>query len=86
MRAHCITGFFWAILIPGLNQFFYFRFPNVSISGVCLLCYAAFYTSDADSTTADRVTLIFPYRLRMGAMDAPRENIRRCTQSRSIHC
>jgi len=27
-------GLIWAILIPGLNQFFFFRFPSVTVSGV----------------------------------------------------
>lgn len=24
----------WAILIPGLNQFFFFRYPSVTITGI----------------------------------------------------
>ncbi|EKM51789.1 uncharacterized protein PHACADRAFT_262133 [Phanerochaete carnosa HHB-10118-sp] len=27
-------GIIWAIIIPGLNQFFFFRFPSVTITGV----------------------------------------------------
>ena len=27
-------GIIWAILIPGLNQFFFFRLPSVSVGGV----------------------------------------------------
>ena len=29
-----VIGFFWAILVPGLNQFFYFRIPSVQITSV----------------------------------------------------
>ncbi|RDB27278.1 Sexual differentiation process protein isp4 [Hypsizygus marmoreus] len=29
-----IIGIAWAILIPGLNQFFFFRFPSVTITGI----------------------------------------------------
>ncbi|TFK67680.1 OPT oligopeptide transporter [Pluteus cervinus] len=29
-----IIGLLWAIVIPGLNQFFFFRFPSVTISGL----------------------------------------------------
>lgn len=29
-----VIGLAWAILIPGLNQFFFFRFPSVSIGGI----------------------------------------------------
>ncbi|KAI0689536.1 OPT oligopeptide transporter protein-domain-containing protein [Cytidiella melzeri] len=28
------VGLCWAILIPGLDQFFFFRFPSVTITGV----------------------------------------------------
>ncbi|KDR68806.1 hypothetical protein GALMADRAFT_256667 [Galerina marginata CBS 339.88] len=29
-----VIGLAWAIVIPGLNQFFFFRFPSVSIGGI----------------------------------------------------
>lgn len=29
-----LFGLIWAILIPGLNQFFYFRYPAVTISSL----------------------------------------------------
>lgn len=29
-------GIIWAIIIPGLNQFFFFRFPSITITGVSL--------------------------------------------------
>lgn len=29
-----IIGLAWAIILPGLNQFFYFRYPSVTITGV----------------------------------------------------
>ncbi|KDQ16484.1 hypothetical protein BOTBODRAFT_30813 [Botryobasidium botryosum FD-172 SS1] len=29
-----VIGLMWSILIPGLNQFFYFRYPSVTISSV----------------------------------------------------
>ena len=32
-------GVIWAILIPGLNQFFFFRFPSVSVGGVRRLLF-----------------------------------------------
>jgi hypothetical protein len=31
-----VLGLFFAIVVPGLNQFFYFRYPAVNISQVCL--------------------------------------------------
>ncbi|EMD31506.1 hypothetical protein CERSUDRAFT_119725 [Gelatoporia subvermispora B] len=29
-----VLGLIWAIIIPGMNQFFFFRFPSVSVSGI----------------------------------------------------
>jgi len=29
-----VIGLAWAILIPGLNQFFSFRYPSVTINGI----------------------------------------------------
>jgi hypothetical protein len=29
-----LFGLIWAIIIPGLNQFFYFRYPSVTISSI----------------------------------------------------
>jgi hypothetical protein len=30
-----VVGLIWAVLLPGVNQFFYFRYPSVTISQVC---------------------------------------------------
>jgi hypothetical protein len=30
-----MIGLFWAIIIPGLNQFLYFRYPSITIGSVC---------------------------------------------------
>jgi hypothetical protein len=30
-----VVGLFWAVLIPGVNQFFYFRYPSVVFDQVC---------------------------------------------------
>ena len=32
-----VLGILFAIVIPGMNQFFFFRFPAVTVSGVSLL-------------------------------------------------
>ena len=32
-------GIIWAILIPGLNQFFFFRFPSVTVGAVRTIVY-----------------------------------------------
>lgn len=30
-----VIGLIWAIILPGINQFFFFRFPAVTVSSVC---------------------------------------------------
>jgi len=37
-----VVGLIWAILIPGANQFFFFRYPSVNITQVCIFFSAAF--------------------------------------------
>ncbi|EIW77489.1 OPT oligopeptide transporter [Coniophora puteana RWD-64-598 SS2] len=29
-----VMGLFWTIIVPGLNQFFFFRYPSVNITGI----------------------------------------------------
>ncbi len=31
-----VVGLIWAIIIPGVNQFFFFRYPTIGIDVVCL--------------------------------------------------
>ena len=30
-------GLVWSIILPGMNQFFFFRYPSVEVTGVRLL-------------------------------------------------
>jgi|SRR5579863_1770129 len=30
-----VVGLMWAVIIPGVNQFFFFRYPSVTITSVC---------------------------------------------------
>ena len=30
-------GFIWSIILPGMNQFFFFRYPSVTVTAVRLL-------------------------------------------------
>ena len=32
-----VIGLLWAILLPGVNQFFFFRYPTVTVGGVSLM-------------------------------------------------
>ena len=29
-----VLGIIWAIIIPGMNQFFFFRYPSVNVTSV----------------------------------------------------
>lgn len=29
-----VIGIIWAIILPGMNQFFYFRYPGITVTGV----------------------------------------------------
>lgn len=29
-----VIGIVWAIILPGMNQFFFFRYPSVTVTGV----------------------------------------------------
>jgi hypothetical protein len=46
LRAWAI-GLVLTIVIPGMNQFFYFRYPSVSISLVCLPLFFCYFSSCA---------------------------------------
>ena len=41
-----VIGIIWAIIIPGMNQFFFFRYPSVTVGGVRLLVLTADYVPD----------------------------------------
>lgn len=30
-----LLGILWAILLPGINEFYYFRYPSLMVTGVC---------------------------------------------------
>jgi hypothetical protein len=32
-----VLGLIWAVLLPGVNQFFFFRYPSVIVDQVCVL-------------------------------------------------
>ena len=32
-----VVGLVWAVILPGVNQFFYLRLPSVTTSSVCVL-------------------------------------------------
>ena len=80
-----VLGLIWAIIIPGMNQFFFFRFPSVTVGGVRrpdqdAMCCVLTVSLDLDCGTADLV----PHRPGMGKVHAECEGLRRCAQPRSV--
>lgn len=49
-------GLLWAIIVPGLNQFFFFRYPSVTITGVRSNLLK--YLSHSYRTKIDRGTIV----------------------------
>ena len=33
-----VVGLIWAVLLPGVNQVFFFRYPSVQVNQVCEKC------------------------------------------------
>ena len=59
-----VLGIFWAILVPGMNQFFFFRFPAVNVTGVRPrhpFSGKVLSLSDTD-TTLIQINSLFTYR------------------------
>ena len=55
-----VIGLFWAIVVPGANQFFYFRYPSVFISGVRLqlICSVISVRSVAKSSPLRKIKYV----------------------------
>jgi hypothetical protein len=73
-----VLGLCWAILLPGLNQFFFFRYPTVSITGVSGLLRSQLPFPDSANCyfTTDRCTIDgFPAGTAMGKIYAELEDI-----------
>lgn len=34
-----VIGLLWAVVLSGVNQFFFFRYPTVTVGGVCLVIH-----------------------------------------------
>lgn len=43
-----VLGLCWAIILPGLNQFFFFRYPTVQIGGVSAIAQFKYAEGDND--------------------------------------
>lgn len=92
-----VLGIAWAIVIPGMNQFFYFRYPSVSIGGVSpWLLFSSSWSYDTQLTlvlpftqhrtriTARRAAHRLPHRTRVGPFRTPPQDSRCLPQPRPI--
>ena len=72
-------GIIWAILIPGLNQFFFFRYPSVTITGL-VAQLLSFPMGRAWARFLPNVK-IFGLELNPGPF-----TVKECVPSRSLSC
>jgi hypothetical protein len=82
-----LVGLIWAIILPGVNQFFFFRYPSISIGGVSPLLYSIYCPScSVISFQIDLSTsLELPPLQGMGSLLTQRYLLRHLSQSRAIH-
>lgn len=67
------VGLFWTVLISGVNQFFFFRYPTITISPVCVLSAEFLYFTFAESNHAQkdcRLGVDFPHLQSLGSICA----------------
>jgi hypothetical protein len=80
-----VLGLMWAVVHPGVNQFFYFRYPAVTISSVSLI-FLKFRLSSVISFQIDLSTsLELPHLQGMGSLLTQRYLLWHLSQSRTIH-
>ena len=62
-------GLIWAIILPGMNQFFYFRLPSVMVTGVSAIS-PPIPRYPVDGPTDCRATAIVSTRPPLGHLHA----------------
>lgn len=79
-----VLGLFWAIIIPGVNEFYYFRYPSIMVTGVgrfCLYDAHRHQCAPLDRSTTCQLS----DGSRVGTMGARRQGLRRVSQPRTFH-
>jgi OPT oligopeptide transporter protein len=79
-----VMGIIWAIILSGMNQFFYFRYPSVAIGGVSSSSLSPILI-EIDSCAAGGTIGGIPLRPCLGTNFPCNNNIRYPYQSRSFH-
>ena len=82
-----LLGIIWAMIIPGVNEFYYFRYPSIMVGGVGVsLRYMSAVEWDCEPISADRRTACeLPNRSHVGKMGPECQDPRRVSQSRYFH-
>jgi hypothetical protein len=79
-----VMGIIWAIILSGMNQFFHFRYPSVTIGGVSLSCLSSILIG-TDNCTAGGTIGGIPNGSCLGTDFPCCNNIRFFYQSRAFH-
>ena len=84
-----ILGLIWAIVIPGVNQFYFFRYPNVTIGPVSAALNSPYISlihpiHSFQSSAARRSITLIPCRPADGTTITASTDIRCFTQSGAI--
>lgn len=69
--------------MPGLNQFFYFRYPSVTVGGVCDSLHKLLH--DLDRASDCRTITVVSHRTSLGKSHAQCNNTRSPFEPRTVH-
>ena len=79
-------GIIWAIIIPGLNQFFFFRYPSVTVGGVSTILPRNVILDSETPLLGRRSIARLSNWSTMGTSSATGQGLRYFSQSGSIQC
>ena len=80
-----VLGIIWAVLIPGLNQFLFFRFPSIQVSGVSTFIVCPSSRPSSQYVTDCCPTLVIPSRPSMGVSFSQCQDIWGLSESGAVH-
>lgn len=79
-----ILGLIWAVVIPGVNQFYFFRYPSVTIGPVCVPSYLQRHPLSMTLAVARCTTFVISRRSFNGSISSPSSNIWHATKPWAI--
>ncbi len=78
-------GLIWAIILPGMNQFFFFRLPGITVTGVSATSPPMPRVTPTDGRTDCRAIAIVPNGSPLGHLYAQGQDIWHVPQPWAIH-